>query len=133
MLWVAYLSRTVQTLALCTVINIERVYFVTTVGLGLAAGGFAIIQNHSVPFLTARPYVPASHGKSSGLRHGLRADVIVWVSIIVVRTSLWPSICWIWRMSSCACNRCVANVCRRLCGNTRLGMPAWRAAALIAR
>jgi hypothetical protein len=30
----------------------------------------------------------------------------------VVRTSLWPSICCIWRMSSFACNRCVANMCR---------------------
>ena len=28
---------------------------------------------------------------------------------------------------------CVANVCRRVCGDTRLGMPALRAAALIAR
>ena len=57
---------------------------------------------------------------------------MVWVSIIVVRTSLWLRLCCIWRMSSCACNRDVAHVCRRVCGDTRLGMPALRAAALIA-
>jgi hypothetical protein len=45
------------------------------------------------PCLSARRSVPASPDKSSGLCHGLRSDVMVWVSIIVVRTSLWPSIC----------------------------------------
>jgi len=47
-----------------------------------------MIQNQSVPFLSVRPNVPASHDKSSGLCHGLRSDVMVWVSSIVVRRRL---------------------------------------------
>ena len=34
--------------------------------------------------------LPASEDQSSGRCHGLRSDLLVWVSIIVVRTSLWP-------------------------------------------
>jgi hypothetical protein len=33
----------------------------------------------AVPFLCARLDVPASYDKSSGLRNGLRSDVMVWV------------------------------------------------------
>ena len=47
----------------------------------------------ALPYLSARLYVPASQDKSSGLCNGLRSDLIVWVETIVVRTSLWPSIC----------------------------------------
>ena len=42
-------------------------------------GGPAQVNHTSVPFLAARLYVPAPNDKSSGLCHGLRSDVMVWV------------------------------------------------------
>jgi hypothetical protein len=42
-------------------------------------GGPGKVTHTSVPFLSARLYVLASHDKSSGLCNGLRSDLIVWV------------------------------------------------------
>jgi hypothetical protein len=64
--------------------------------------------------------VPAKHHQSSGLLAPLLGTrFTVWVSIIVVRTSLWPSHCAIVRIAACAWSQWLATLGRDVWAEAR--------------
>ena len=57
-------------------------------------------------------------------------SALTWVYPAVVRMEVWQSKAWITRMSVPASSKCVAKLCLRMCGVTRLERPTDAAAFL---
>src|SRR5712692_6983837 len=67
--------------------------------------------------------------RSSGLVTLRIVVVATRVSSAVVSSLAWPSSTWMTRMSVSCSSRCVAKLCRSVCGDTRFLIPAASAAA----